>query len=472
MNTIIKKRKTLTLIVLSLFVILAGCSDEKADYINLSYNSFTFSPGGTEEVTIEVNASQSWSVEYEGRWITENEKNNNSITLGALPTQSGLERTTRAVFRSGDAVEYVNLSQLGTNVSFVQLEPSSPVTMLSPNGKYLGGLDTKLENNKYEFVPFIINMETGVRTEKPTLTDSHVASCITDDGVLIIVEEQTNTGKYYNGNELIDVKAPDDMKGASVTGTSSDGKIWVGYAQSNADRRYYPVKWENKEPIVLEIPEKTLVGTTVDVGAYARGCSADGSIIYGGLADDQSAVYWKEGEAVEYLGRDKIKVHTVVVNHTGQDIAFAVANRPLFYAEHTNMSPNGRYLATTFLEITAPNKYEVASYYPAYFDFETNTLTYITDFPPGFTDGAGITISNEGVLSFGCPAVGYTDAFVYDIHSKSTQTSPEYVKEEYGVTVSNSSLITRIANDSKILTGMSILSLGVSYQYWYLNVEE
>ena len=455
-----------------LLAFASGCEDKNSDYINLSFNSFTFSAKGTEEITIEVKASGSWTVEYEGigtPWVVEKEKQANTITFGALPTQSGADRILRVAFRSGNAVEYVNFSQLGTNVSYSLLEPNSVLTVLSPNGKYVGGVATTITNNAYEFIPFIVHVETGERVEKPKLTKAHIASAISDEGFLIIQEEEKSTGQYYDGDELVAVEAPAGMARPSITAVSSDGKIWTGYAHSGTDRRYYPVKWVDKKPIVLEMPEKTLLNTSIEVGAYARGCSADGSLIYGALADDQTGLYWKD-DKVEFLGKDKIKVHTIVVNHTGQDIAFAVVDRPLFYADHTSMSPNGRYLATTFAEVTAPNKYEKSTYYPAYFDFETETLTYITDMPEGFENATGITISDDGILSFACPAIGFTHAFVHDIHTKITYPTPDYIRENYGVTVSEGSLVTKNTNDGKTVFGISVVLVGVSYQYWYLNV--
>ena len=58
-----------------LFVVLwlstGSCKDNKADYINLSANSFTFNADGKEELKINVEASQDWSVEYVGKWVIE-----------------------------------------------------------------------------------------------------------------------------------------------------------------------------------------------------------------------------------------------------------------------------------------------------------------------------------------------------------------------------------------------------------------
>ena len=456
---------------IALLVFAIGCKDEKADYINLSLNSFTFSPNGSEEVTISVDASQSWSVDYENKWVVEKGKNSNSIVLSAMPTQSGVDRTAKLIFRAGEAMEIVYLSQLGTNVNYILLEPNSAVTVISPNGKYIGGVASSIVNTVYEFTPFIINVATGTRTEKPKLTDAHTPSCISDNGDLILLEEAKMTSKYYDNNALVALKIPEGMRNPNVSANSSDGKILVGFAQRIEDRRYYPIKWVDKEPEIMEVVEKDLLDVPVDIGIYARGCSADGSIIYGAIADDQTALYWKDGK-INFLGKDKIKVHSITINHTGQDVSFLVSDRPVFYADKTSMSPDGKYLATTFSEVSAPNKYEVTTYYPAYFDFDKEVLTIIRDLPAGFDNGSGSTISNDGILTFGCPAIGYTDAFVYDINSKIIQSVPTFVKEEYGVTVGKSTLITRMTNESKTLFGLSIILFGVSYQYWYLDIAE
>ena len=459
-------------IVAVLLLSFTACKDENADYINLSINSFTFSPLGEEELIVDVKSGQAWTVECEGKWVIEKSKDGNSITLGASATQSGLDRTAKVIFRSGDAEEVLVISQLGTKVNYVSLLADSQASVMSPNGEYVGGVSARMKNDSYEFTPFIINVKTGQRTDKPVQKVECTASSITDEGLLFIKDNNMVCKYFDSDNNLVDIKIPAGMRNPSISATSFDGKIWVGYVQKTADRIYYPIKWVEGQPELLEVPEKTLLGQPLDVGAYARGCSADGSIIYGAIADDQTAIYWKADGTVDFVGKDKIRKHTITINHTGSDVSFEVVDRPIFYADNTSMSPDGKYLATTFAQTVAPNKYEKVIYYPAYFDLEKEKLIYITDLPAGFEDGFCSTISNDGILSFGCPAIGYTDAYVYDIHSGTTTSAPDYIKDEYGVIVSNSARITRITNDGNTLFGMSILLLGVSYQYWYIDIAE
>lgn len=352
-----------------LCMLYTGCSDDKkTDYINLSLNSFTFNANGQENIRIEIEASQEWQVEYDGRWVVEEEKTPNSITLKATATQSSMERKARVIFRAGEATEVVNLSQLGTNVNFNLLDLYSGIIVVSPNGKYIGGVRFELlPGDRYEYTPFTIKVENGQRIEKPKLNKLHNPASISDEGFLILREEGTSKSHYYGlswdgQEELREMLSPQGFDTPVVSASSADGSVLVGFASRISDKKSYPVKWIKNElemfnPTVLEIPERTLLDKPIDYGAYARGCSVDGSVIYGTIADDMSVIYWKN-DKVNYAGRDKIKVHTLTLNHGGQDFTLDVVNRPVMTSETTNMSLNGRYLAVTFSESTAVNKAE------------------------------------------------------------------------------------------------------------------
>lgn len=460
--------------IMLLLVMGSSCKDEKADYINLSANSFTFSSNAKEELQINVDASQNWSVTYTEDWVIEKEKTGQSITLGAMPTQSGSVRSTKVIFRAGQATEVVEVSQLGTNVTFNQLDLNSVSTVMSPGGKYVAGVATTIVGNNYEHTPFIINTVTGVKTTKPKLSKAYVASAISDEGLLIISEEAIFTSKYYNElDELTDIKLPVGYDQPKVEAVSSDGKVFVGFVHKKDDNRNYPTKWTNGEPQLLEMPEKTLLGALLDVGAYARGCSADGSIIYGAIGDDQTALYWKEDGKVHFVGEDMIRKHTITTNTTGYEETYQVADRPIFYADNTSISADGKLLATTFLEITVANKAEKGIYYPAYFDIEKNKLICVKDLPDGYEDASGITISNDGILTFSAPSTAFIAGYVYNIHTNTVTRSQDYFREKYGVTLtSNNTVINRFSDDLRTLLGTNMVVQGSVYQFWYLNVND
>ncbi|MBD3592114.1 BACON domain-containing protein [Bacteroides sp. GM023] len=462
-----------------LFVVLwlstGSCKDNKADYINLSANSFTFNADGKEELKINVEASQDWSVEYVGKWVIEKGKDANSIMLGATQTQNGSVRSAQVIFRAGEAVETVNLTQLGTTITFSLLEPTSVYTIMSPGGKYIGGVTSAMEGSKYKYTPFTIHIATGRKEEKPAIMDvSHVASSISDEGFFVIYEEAKGIAKYYDeNNNLTTMNIPASFESPQVSATSADGNILVGYAKNTTDKRYYPIKWTGGTPKILDIPEESLFGELIDVGVYARGCSADGSVVYGAIADDQSALIWKGDNKVKFVGENLIKKHIITVNTGAGDFSYLEVDRPIYYADCTSISMNGKYLATTFLEITAPNKAVKVLSYPAYYDVENETLTYVKNLPDGFEDASGITISNDGILSFVCPATAFTDGYVYDIHSRTTMKATTFLRDEYGVIFTgNTSAIYQFAPDRKAVFGMNMLLQGSAYQYWYIHAEE
>ncbi|MDU1891517.1 MAG: hypothetical protein E6767_12585 [Dysgonomonas sp.] len=470
MNTILRY---IGAFILPVFLLtLVGCEDKDANYVRLSSSSFTFSPEGTETFEIKVEASKSWTVEYVGDWVVEKEKDNSSIKIGATATQSNSDRLAQLVFRAGDAVEVVNVSQLGTNVGFSMMDNNSLEVAVSTNGRYVAGVNSQLTGeSSYEYTPFIIDLVTGKRTTKKVLKKNTVAVAISDNGTLVLMDETTWTTFHYDeSDEIIIPKLPAGYKSPTVQGISADGKIMVGYARKESDRLDYPVKWTNGNPEILPVPEKTGLGELLEQGAMARGCSADGSVIYGSIWDDKSAIYWKDGK-VGFVGADKMRKHTINVMISGSLVGVEVLDRPILYAETANMSPNGKYLAVTFRKVESVDNVQVEFSSPAVFDVENETLTILTEYPSGFEDGAGRTVSDKGMLSFSCPAQASTTGFIYNMNSKSVLSTSAFIKQDYGFSfTTEDAIITRIVNDGRVLLGLNVLVRGSSIQYWYINV--
>ena len=134
----------------------------------------------------------------------------------------------------------------------------------------------------------------------------------------------------------------------------------------------------------------------------ARGCSADGSVIYGSTWDnlDYGMLYWKDGK-VDWVGSDVREVRTVQIeNGIGEMIDYNIVNGMICTAELTNISPNGRWIAGTYRteDYPSPRNY-VQARYPAFFNTETGTTTIVKDFGEG--SAAHVTDDGLGIILVG-----------------------------------------------------------------------
>ncbi|MCD8174101.1 MAG: BACON domain-containing protein [Alistipes sp.] len=289
-------------LALAMVVTLAACEDEKSDYIKLSMSSFTFSPEGEEEYTVTVDASGTWKATYTSTWITVEQDDSRTLRIGAAPTRSNGMRKAQISVTSGFAEEVIEVTQLGTNVIFNILEQHSQEFIMSPYGTYACGVKVELENLVYYYTPYIIETQTGEITEMETVTDMYDAAAVSDTGVFAVAD-WTNTAQYYTADgEKKEVAVPDGFSYVVVSSMSSDGSIFVGYGWHVEEALYYPIKWTGNQPEILSMPMTDTYGRSVEQGSMARGCSADGSIIYGSCWDDFAAIYWKGSGSWQYVG--------------------------------------------------------------------------------------------------------------------------------------------------------------------------
>ena len=452
-----------------------GCTDKDADYVRLSNNAFTFSADGSEEFTVEIDANDTWVANYDNSWITVIQESKNLVTIKATPSRSNGIRKTQITITSGYAEENIYLTQLGSNVSFSKMDQNSVTYVISPNGKYVAGVSVKLKDNVYSYIPYVIDTQTGEKSEYPTLDYNVEAAAISDTGIYVLLVFN-GSAKYYNlQKELIEVKLPNGHEQAYVQGVSSDGEIFVGYTKNSSDKLYYPIRWVNNTPNIMDAPTKDTNGNPVELGSMARGCSADGTVIYGSCWDDFTGIYWKDGGAWQYIGgRDAINTHQIIISQNGNYYQKTVVDRPILLAEISNISTSGRYIAISYQKITADSKgTETLTKYPAVFDVETGAFTILTELPGSFSSGTARTVSNKGQLSFACQQDKTYIGFVYDINKGTTLPLPQFVEAEYGfVLTSEESYIRRFAKDGEVILGGTYIASGSSMDYWFIAALE
>ncbi len=454
----------------------AGCSDDEtveADHILLSADTYTFSDGDGETFKIDVRANVPWTVEIENDWIIQVARDDNSVTLGVQSNPATALRTGKVSFTgNGTGATFVArqlpASYKGTFRNLDEWMGGSDVSM-SPGGQYVAGMAAELlPSDEYQFVPEIIETATGKRTRLDPVTMYDGIRAVSDDGRTVILS--------HSGNALTSVSTdnirhepglPAGYAYPYIEAVSADGSVWVGTCKDLATRANHPVKWTDGVPELLPEPENNALGQPVSNGILARGCSADGSVVYGTEWDWFGIVYWKDGK-VAYAGQELIKPHTETIQGVFGPTELQLLDRPKLEANNQRISADGRYLAGTYTAEYIEGNYVFANNYPFLFDIETGKATVLTDNP----DEVGLTADDEGNYYLGAPAMGTSAGYVYD-NAGNHYELREWAAQRYGIVLNDNRVISKISPDGKVVFGYRPVTAaqGLAFGYWYYVTE-
>ncbi len=461
-----------------------GCSTnvvEEYEFIRLDKANISFLGKDNSAVEIKVEASGDWSVESSASWLKIEEQTNNSVTINVDDNYSETERETSLVFALGGAREELRVNQLVCSGNYLYRYPNifDLGAVMSPNGRYVGGIVPELvgDNTWIKHV-VIIDLATDEWHYVASEYDSPEISlsapyAITDQGLFFVMDASKigfgSVGYDLEGNVVFPSKVPGFQQEGNVQAVSADGRTWVGYA---TDKRlgdgglYYPVKWEDNVPVVLEMPEKNYRGYDFYMGGImARGMSHDGRVIYGTSWDDKDMgmCYWKDGKFA-WVGEDQRTMHEVELDTgTGSTVTETIVDGMTCGAELTNISPNGKWIAGTWREETAPG---IGTEYPGFFDTE-NEKTYIFRDMPGCR-GAHATDDGVGFIHGGFMSNTGT---VVDIEAGVVLgTMKEWIQDNFGM-VSGDGTIVYVTPDKQTLLSFVIEfnAVGPRTVYWYIT---
>lgn len=432
--------------LLSLFALaLPSCNtDEEEHYLRVSGDSYTFDGDGLETYKISVNATSAWSYTVEGDWVIESAKDDTSLTIGAKPNNLASERSAKITLIAGKQTQIVSLHQRQADAEgarYRAIDDFTPAVM-SPGGIYVGGVIVLAQGNGSQYTPVIIEMATGKRTEHPATSAKISARAITDQGIFSVSSPSTTSSTLYkpDGTSYYPT-TPDGFNPATVEAVSVSGNIMVGYAYNKATHMYSALKWTGDQVEILESPELNGWGQPQFLGVMARGCSADGSIIYGTEWDAASPVYWTADGKVHNAGTDVLRKEKGIVYDPlfDTDIEveyYSIAGLTAFV---NTMSPNGKYFAFSYNDAHIENKQLIITKYPALCNTETGETTIVFSTP----EGTGLTVLNDGTLS--CEAL--SSGFMYNMQTKTTTPSSEWIKQKYNLIVAQDMPIEKFSVD-------------------------
>ncbi len=474
-------KKYLFLLVGSFLAV--ACTDERdIDQIYISRSSYAFDAGGGS-VKIEVASNTTWSANKDAQWLTVTEAEDRmSVTVTATPNTADKARTAIMTFTAGTAeAQQVTFTQQNEVFAgrFADLYDLTSKPAFSCNGKFFGSLVNEgyLEDGNTAIkAPVIINVVTGERRQLEGSTDYSSLRAISDDGRVIAINVGSSSGTLILcGDERITPEV-EGHRGARVEAVSADGSIWVGYAQNTETRAYAPVKWVNGIPEVLPIPELNMRGTALRNGAMARGCSADGSVVYGSEWDSQGLIYWKNGQ-LSYPAQEYSETKTILMSSMlGGMVEVEVSCYIRMTAEPYCMSPNGRYIGAGFTDYKSNGDEEPASeiIYPALVDTETGEA-HIMKFESVTKQAKGMKADNAGYCYGNSTDTGEGLGWVYDFRGPTMTPVNEWVQNRYGVLIDQNRYILNVSADGNIIGGWCVeksQKAGTVYMGWYYVTPE
>lgn len=462
-------------------ILLVGCTqDPKNEYVKLSDAACTFRAADNLPQTVRVNASGSWTAESGASWLTV-EQQADALVLTVADNDTDYDRSTEILIASGRAEASISVSQLAADSNIARLrvlKTFSGGTVMSKSGRYVGGIISELQpDESYCYYPVIIDLQTDEWTKTGPFPSALYMLlrpyAISDQGLFFCFNAQNGSspGIDLQGNVIMPKQVEGFKLNPHVQGISEDGRIWVGYNQTgdyDNNNLFHPVKWVDGVPELLPMPETSLRGVPFINGCMARGCSADGSVIYGSSWDnlDFGMLYWKDGK-VDWVGSDVRETQTVQIdNGIGETIDYRLVNGMIATAEYTKISPNGRWIAGAYRTEKLAGNDIARTQYPAFFNTETGKTTIVTDFGEGYASHA--TDDGLGIILLGTflPSSG----IVYDIeHQVSLGSVEEWVSDNYGIVIPTG-YITYITPDRSRLMGnvLESTAVGTRVVSWYV----
>lgn len=449
------------------FAIIAGicgsCSkDVSYEYLRLSLNSYTFSADGYDTCRIGVESNVEWTVGEIPEWIDIVETGQDYLLLTASANDLGQDRECLIAINGGDECEEFSACQM--HVFFDdRMIPLYDLNMpvISRNGKYMAGVRIEYtpENPDLPLARLVVrDLVTGEVTEREDLYEEYdCINAISDDGrTVVFYNFATLACGIMKDGSFSELILPDNYYFPVVSNMSADGSVMVGWCNSKTERGYFPVKWINGEPEILERPEKNLSGKPLGNGAMARGCSADGSVVYGSEWDTYGLVYWKDGKMYHAFENN--------IEHNPKDPAMDEYSGVIVYSDRFKISNNGDYIAASYRPLG--NMPLISSGHPCMVDTRTGNIAIIESI-----DGRSVAVGNDGLFFGGSTFSNMSNGHVSFFGEEPVSLS-QWMADK-GICMLDNNQVLQISDDGNVFLGATykVTMLGVVYQYWVLVLD-
>ena len=472
---------------LLLLVAATGCTQptEEVHYIKVDMIACSFQ--GTDAVPVRITISSNpgpWSAEPSASWIRITEQTEEGIVLTADDNPASTEREGEITVTAGEMTKTIRVTQTGDTFVPARYDVFRDYTMgavISPNGRYTTGfIGVPDENatNHWLLQVVITDLKSGEQYLPAPFLDSlyplYDPCAITDSGNVFFHCED---GKIVMFSLSGDVTVLDNIPGAGKPWlsqvASDESGVWVGFCLGG-ETLYSPVKWTDGVPEILQKPETTYRGYGWYQGCMARGCSLDGTVIYGTAWEglDSGLMWWDAEGNVRWVGDElhKIKPVQMFDKQTQTYYDTNLVDGIKGNSTPNSISPSGQWIAGTYqTEELSENKPEIIyTACPAFYDTD-NDRTYTF---PEYSGAAGLGATDDGIGIIGMDGVSgiVSSTVLIDIATGvQISESTDWIYENMGIIIPSYSYLEYISPDGQVAFGYDLLGTGGEMmRKWYV----
>ncbi len=436
------------------------------DYLHTSTSNCTFDSSGEQAVLVKIETKgTAWEFENKANWLSVEKVDEETLKIRANESEEFSVRTAIIYIRSGEFTQEIKASQFPIESKTDVLDlPLGTGACISRNFKHIAYITIEYDEDYNPIVTAVQrDLETGETKEIPVIENEYGSPfsaivAISDDGETLLYGDYASTGSViYKNGKATTVTLPEGYNTPSVSNMSADGSIMVGYAYDD-NYKIFPIKWTNMVPEVLDHP-KTMLGNDIYAGSLARGCSADGRVIYGSEWDQWSVIYWID-EELHFPGEE----FASKINIDGFDYITALK----LQAEKATISQNGRYIVCYYSQYSVLNTFEVNEVvYPAIIDTETGDAKIFRN----RVDASSSSVTNDGIIFAATPSYGSTSSFVIDSNTGVDYSLSEWMQNNAGIAMDDKRIVYGISADGSAFFGQKITPtpFGTSNPFWYIS---
>ncbi|HIW98300.1 MAG TPA: BACON domain-containing protein [Candidatus Tidjanibacter gallistercoris] len=460
--------------LLPLAVFFSGCTktENPDQYIKTDMISCSFRGTDALPVRIEVESSpNAWKAEASATWIRITEQTDSYIVLNADDNPDSTEREGEVTIQAGSLTRTIRVTQasdIRLQSSYYSFKDYTMGAVISPNARYAGGYIGILdENDRNQWILNVVvtdlrdGKEYWLEPFSQNLYALYDPCAVTDGGDIFFHCED---GRIVCFGLSGDITVLDNVPGAGkpwVSQVASDESgVWVGWC-SGGETVYSPVKWTDGTPQILSKPETTYRGGEWYQGCMARGCSLDGSIVYGTAWEgfDAGLIWWDASGTPRWVGEKvrEIKPVKMLDPKTQEYYDYNLVDGIMGDGTSTCISPSGKWIAGTYRteELDEQETGIVATSCPAFYDTE-NDEVYLF---PEFEGAAGLTVTDDGVGVVGIGATSgiLTSTLMVDITAGvELGSSTDWIYDNLGIIIPDGSYLTYISPDGATAFGYDL----------------
>lgn len=480
-NCFFMKRTFYSMLTLLVCVIgaMTGCTTKMIpDWLNVDKATVTLDAAGEGTALITVEASRAWTATPSASWVKV-VTDDTALTVSAEPNETGFDRTADVVIVAGPAEFTVKVVQVGREplTAYYRFMTDMQGATISPSGKFVGAYTARADEStggQIEWDVYLIDLATNEKKLLATLPYSLYqfdgVRAVTDEGIVLMDNDMIQTVVMKEGEADYMLPGFADVENIRIAATSAgDGSVWVGYATGPTGM--VPVKYVNGVPERMEMPETNFRGQEVG-SVVVRGCSADGSMVYGSTWDnlDFGMLYWDKEGHVHWAGEDIYQVEpTEMIGPMGEPYTDYLVTGLQVQADAFNMSPNGRYIGGLYYkeEVNADRTDVITTQIAAVYDTEEHKTIILSDYSgyggvTAVTDD-GLALISKSMQSYYCQ----TDV-VNLATGENLGAGIDYVMDKFGLLLPASHGVTYLPIGGKAAFGEEAAPGNNLMWYWYV----